>query len=78
MFEQSMRRMEEQLREAQRSAEEARRRGEESAAGARQDREETESRASALRTCEVGPGRYCPPRRRHAFEPSCIESVGIL
>jgi hypothetical protein len=35
MFEQSMRRMEEQLREAQRSAEEDRRRGEESAAGAR-------------------------------------------
>ena len=26
----------------------------------------------------VGPGRYCPPRRPTHFEPSCLESNGIL
>jgi len=43
MFEHTMRRMEDQLKEAQHGAEDARRRSEESAAASRRDREEVGS-----------------------------------
>ena len=34
--------------------------------------------ALCIRRKKVGPGRYCSPRHRHAFEPSLLEFTGFL